>query len=179
MAKHIFNGKIEHLRRPERLRRAQLDRLTALCLDGIEAASALDIGTGSALFAEAFATQGLDVAGVDINPAMIEAARQHVPGGAFLVASAHALPYPDNAFDIVFFGLVLHEVDDPLAALTEARRVARQRVAVLEWPYDAETDPPRDHRLKADLIEAFAREAGFQAIDTTPLRRLALYRMTV
>ena len=32
-------------------------------------------------------------------------------------------------------GHVLHETDDPVAALVEARRAARLRVVVLEWPY--------------------------------------------
>jgi hypothetical protein len=42
------------------------------------------------LFAEAFAGHGLTVAGVDVNPEMLEAARRFVPGGI----SAQVRPRP-------------------------------------------------------------------------------------
>ena len=51
---------------------------------------------------------------MDVNPEMIIAARQFVPNGDFRKSTAEALPYPDASFDLVFFGLVLHESDEPL-----------------------------------------------------------------
>ncbi len=35
------------------------------------------------------------------------------------------IPYPDNSFDVVIFVDVLHQTDDPLLSLQEARRVAK------------------------------------------------------
>ena len=73
---------------------------------------ALDIGTGTGVFAEAFAARGLQVAGVDASADMIALARGFVPQGRFEVAPAEALPFADQTFDLVFLGLVLHEADD-------------------------------------------------------------------
>ena len=94
----------------------------------------LDVGTGTGLFAESFSERGLEVSGLDANPEMLVAAHQFVPKGIFREGTAEALPYPDSSFDLVFLGLVLHESDEPLKTLKEARRVARKRVCILEWP---------------------------------------------
>jgi SAM-dependent methyltransferase len=40
------------------------------------------------------------------------------------VSSAQSLPYPDDSFDVAYFRTVLHHMDDPVAALREALRVA-------------------------------------------------------
>lgn len=49
--------------------------------------------------------------------------------GAVKLAPSEQISFPDCSFDLVFLGHVLHEADDPLTALQEARRVTRQRVA--------------------------------------------------
>jgi SAM-dependent methyltransferase len=130
-----FHGAPEMLRSPSRIELLEVERVVALCLEGIAAQIALDVGTGPGIFAEEFSTQGLEVTGIDANPAMLEAARRYVPQGWFVLAPAEAIPYPNGAFDLVFLGHILHEADDPLMALQEAWRVARQRVTVLEWPH--------------------------------------------
>jgi len=127
-----FDGTVERLRSPERVARLEVERVVSRCLEAADLKSVLDVGVGSDLFAEAFAQRGLEVAGVDVNPEMIAVARQFVPEGDFREATAEALPYPDASFDLVFFGLLLHESDEPLKALQEARRVSRQRVCILE-----------------------------------------------
>ena len=143
-----FAGDVERLRSSERVERLEVERVTALCLEGGQFTSVLDIGTGSGLFAESFSKKGLEVSGVDASPEMLAAARQFVPKGDFRAGTAEALPYPDGSFDLVFLGLVLHESDDPLKAIQEAHRVARQRVGILEWPYEeAVFGPPLAHRL--------------------------------
>jgi ubiquinone/menaquinone biosynthesis C-methylase UbiE len=158
----------------------EVERVVALCLEGIAAQSALDVGTGTGVFAEGFAAKGLAVTGIDANPAMIEAARRYVPQGSFELAPAEAIPYDDAAFDLVFLGFVLHEADDPLAALREARRVARTRVAVLEWPYRWEAHgPPLAYRLKAERVVALVGEAGFRQVETMTLAHTAFFRLAV
>jgi ubiquinone/menaquinone biosynthesis C-methylase UbiE len=127
-----FDGAVEWLRAPERVARLEVERVVSLCLESADLKSVLDVGVGSGLFAEAFVQRGLEVAGVDVNPEMIAAARQFVPQGDFREATAEALPYPEGSFDLVFFGLLLHESDEPLDVLQEARRVSRQRVCILE-----------------------------------------------
>ncbi|MBN1965724.1 MAG: class I SAM-dependent methyltransferase [Anaerolineae bacterium] len=170
--------KIARLRDPQRISHLEVPRVVDLCLDGIEAASVVDVGTGSALWAEAFAARGLAVAGADISPEMLEVARQFVPGGDFRQGPAEAIPFEDGAGDLAFIGLVLHEVDDFVGALREARRVARQRVAVLEWPYRVqEFGPPLEHRLAPEDVFSYAEQAGgFATAEVTLLEHVALYR---
>lgn len=176
MHERRFDKPIERLRDPHRVALMDLDTVVNFCLDGLDAVRALDVGTGSALFAERFAARGLEVAGSDVSPRMLAAAREYVPGAEFLEAPAESLPWQDASFDLVFLGHVLHEADDPVAALSEARRVSRQRVAVLEWPYREEADgPPIEHRLAPAVVEKYAREAGFEQIRVVNLSHMVLF----
>jgi SAM-dependent methyltransferase len=175
---HHFQGDPDRLRSPERVARLQLDRVVALALEGIEARSVLDVGTGTGLFAEAFAARGLVPTGVDDSDAMLELARAHVPRGTFQQAIAEALPFPDRSFDLVLLGFLLHESADPLQALREARRVARERVAILEWPYrEEEHGPPLAHRIEPEGIARLVAQAGFAASDWVALGSSVLYRL--
>jgi SAM-dependent methyltransferase len=175
-----FDGSIERLRSPERMARLEVECVTNLCLESGDFQTVLDVGVGSGLFAEAFNQRGLKVAGVDINPQMVPAARQFVPLGDFREATAEALPFPDASFDLVFMGLLLHESDEPLKVLQEARRVSRQRVCILEWPYlEGEFGPPLAHRLKPTEIAEMVQQAGFTHLDNIPLTYLSFYRLTI
>jgi SAM-dependent methyltransferase len=107
-------------------------------------------------------------------------ARQLIPGVAFKEATAESIPYGDRTFDVAFLGHVLHETDDPLAALREARRVSTRRVVVLEWPYVLEEDgPPLQHRLKPEDIKEMAKRAGLGSVEHLRLTHMDLYRMAV
>jgi ubiquinone/menaquinone biosynthesis C-methylase UbiE len=156
----------------------EIERVVDLCLAGRAIHDVLDVGTGSGLFAEAFAARGLQVAGIDANPEMIEVAQSYVPQGRFKQGVAEVIPFPDHSFDLVFMGVVLHETDDRVQALAEARRVARQRVAILEWPYHEQgPGPPLAYRLKPEQVAALAREAGFEEIETTLLAHTVFHRL--
>jgi SAM-dependent methyltransferase len=180
MHERRFQGDIGRLRSPERLELLEVDRVVGLCLETFPARSMLDVGTGTGIFAEAFAKRGLEVSGIDANPDMLAAARGFVPGGRFQIAPAEAIPFQEASFDLIFLSHVLHEADDPLAALREARRVARQAVAVLEWPYIEEASGPQiAHRLKPEAIQALAEQSGFQHIDFHMLTHMWLYCMKV
>jgi ubiquinone/menaquinone biosynthesis C-methylase UbiE len=118
----------------------------------------------------------MQVTGLDANPAMLPAARQYVPSGIFQEGEAEKLPFLDGTFDLVFMGLLLHETDDTLSALSEAHRVARQRLAILEWPdEDQSIGPPREHRLAYEKITALAKQAGFTVVKQVRLETLVLY----
>jgi ubiquinone/menaquinone biosynthesis C-methylase UbiE len=180
MNERIFHDDIEKLRRPERIERCEIERVIDLSLEGIGTGSVLDVGTGTALFAEHFVKRGCKVCGIDINPKMMEAAERYVPQGEFKISKAEAIPYPDGYFDVVFFGNVLHEVDDYLKALKEARRVCRKRVSILEWPYkQEESGPPIEHRLKPEKVISLAKRAGFSKIEKMQLTVLILYRLEI
>lgn len=178
MHERRFNGAIDKLRAPERIKLLEVDRAVSLSLENLKAKSILDIGTGTGLFAEAFAKAGLAVTGIDASDEMVEKAKQHVPEGKFEKAIAEKLPFPDSSFDVAFLGLVFHETDEQLKALQEANRIAKQRVTILEWDYkEEEQGPPLEHRLKHETIINLAREAGFTSIVKINLNSLVLYRL--
>jgi ubiquinone/menaquinone biosynthesis C-methylase UbiE len=179
MHERRFNREIERLRDPERIARLEIERVVNLALENLkEVQTVLDVGTGSGLFAEQFAAKGLKVTGLDVNPEMLPAAQQYVPSGTFQEGVAEKLPFPDGSFDLVFMGLLLHETDDLLAALSEAYRVTRQRLAILEWPDEEQTfGPPRHHRLALEKIASAAKQAGFKEVEQIRLDNLVLYRL--
>jgi ubiquinone/menaquinone biosynthesis C-methylase UbiE len=172
-----FHGGPDRLRSAERLALMEVPRVVALSREGLTVQAMLDVGTGTGLFAEAFAEQGIAVTGIDVNAELLASARSLLPSGRFLEAPGEKLPFPDRSFELVFFGLVLHETDDPLAALREARRVTRNRVSILEWPYrEGPQGPPLEHRLKGETIANLALKAGFPKFETIHLQHLELYR---
>ncbi|MEZ4669230.1 MAG: class I SAM-dependent methyltransferase [Anaerolineae bacterium] len=173
-----FSGEIERLRAPERLARLEVERVVDLSIVEPVPTSMLDIGTGSAIFAEAFANKGLQVAGIDLREDMLEAAQQFVPDGDFRLAHMEILPFEDDAYDLVFMGLVLHEADYLERALTEAYRVARQRVMILEWPHEVgEFGPPLEHRLQPQSVLDTGHKVGFKGMQQIPLQHLTLFQM--
>jgi ubiquinone/menaquinone biosynthesis C-methylase UbiE len=173
-----FRGDPERLRSAERSERMEPERVVALSLEGAQAATVLDVGTGSGLFAEVFFKAGKIVTGLDVSRESIASARRHVPEATFLEGLAESLPFHDDSFDLVFLAHVLHESEAPLTALHEARRVANRRVVVVEWPYRAEAcGPPLEHRLRPETIDAMAEQAGLSGFQRLRLTHADLYRM--
>ncbi len=179
MNERVFNQKADKLRSVERVERLQVNNVVESCLSGNNIKSVLDIGTGSGLFAEAFHKRNVKVAGIDANPEMIEEAKKYLPESQFRLAKAESLPFSDNSFDALFYGVVLHEVDDYNKSLTEAKRVSRSKVFVLEWPYKTEEfGPPIEHRLKPEFLKQLSAEAGFKEFKETNFNKLVLYELT-
>jgi ubiquinone/menaquinone biosynthesis C-methylase UbiE len=175
-----FNGAAERLRSAKRIALLEVDRVVGLSLEGLTARRVLDVGTGTGVFAEAFAAKGLEVKGIDANESLLRVARGLVKTAEFRQAAAEEIPYEDGAFDLVFLGHVLHETDDPAKALAEARRVSMARVVVLEWPYMTEEGgPPIEHRLKRQAILEMAERAGLVRVEMLKLAHMDLYRMAV
>jgi ubiquinone/menaquinone biosynthesis C-methylase UbiE len=175
-----FGGPADRLRAADRIARLEVPRVVALSLNGLTVPSVLDVGTGTGVFAEAFAAAGLAVTGIDTNVDLLSAAREFAPAAHFREGAAEEIPFPDKSFDLVFLGHVLHEADDPVAALSEARRVARRRVAILEWPYREESHgPPLAHRISPATVADLAARAGLPQMETTYLEYMDFYRLTL
>ena len=180
MSKKQFQSGIENLRSPKRLERLEVKRVVELCLEGISANSVLDVGTGTGVFAEAFMPLVGKVVGIDTNPEMIEVAEEYVPTAKFQQGAAESIPAGDGEFDVVFIGHVLHESDTPITVLHEAKRCAKTRVVVLEWPYqDEKMGPSLEERMKPDEVSEFAQKTGFQNVEIISLSHMMLYRLTV
>jgi ubiquinone/menaquinone biosynthesis C-methylase UbiE len=175
-----YQGEPDDLRSNERLALLEVDRVVTLSIEGLALGRILDVGTGTGIFAEAFLARGFEVVGVDADGAMLELARQHVPEAAFKQAPAKAIPYDNGQFDLSFLGLLLHETNDPVQALREARRVSRSRVVVLEWPcVNDGHGPPLEHRLSVERVLDIAKRAEMQYVDHQRLTHTDLYRMAV
>ena len=105
----------------------------------------LDVGCGpGALTAELVLRLGsANVAAVDPSASFVDAARTRFPGATVLQASAEELPFPDQAFDATIAQLVVHFMADPVAGLTEMRRVTRPNgvVAACVWDHAGDQGP--------------------------------------
>lgn len=105
--------------------------------------SLLDVGAGPGSITVEFADRlapgrvvGLDAASAVVARAAAEHVRDNLE---FSVGDVYALPFADDAFDIVHAHQVLQHLADPIAALREMHRVARPGgiVAVREVDYGA------------------------------------------
>ncbi len=94
----------------------------------------LDVGAGAGALAINLAEDGArEVVGVDISPAMLEAAEllrlqstsANVRRVSFRLAPAHALPFRDERFDAIFCRLVLHHSHRPQDILEEMARLLK------------------------------------------------------
>lgn len=169
-------SKIDRLRSPERLERMEVSKVVNQCVEDGTIQSILDVGTGSGIFAEEFSKRGIHVEGVDVNSEMVAACAEILPSIKFKISPAEDLPYEENSFDMVFFGMVLHETDNPLRSLQEARRVAGKQVAILEWPYEEQSfGPPLNDRLSKEEIQRLAKLAGLTETSYMRLTSLCLY----
>src|SRR5215211_2671830 len=103
----------------------------------------IDIACGTGIVARIAAARvgpSGAVAGVDLNPGMLNVARSlKATDGAAAVhwqeASADKLPFPDGSFDVAYCQLGLQFFADRPAALREMRRVlsTKGRLAVMVW----------------------------------------------
>lgn len=100
---------------------------------------ALDVGCGpGALTTELVKRLGADaVAAVDPSEPFVAAARERHPGVDVRHASAERLPFGDGTFDATLAQLVVHFMPDPVAGLSEMRRVTRPGgvVAACVWDH--------------------------------------------
>jgi ubiquinone/menaquinone biosynthesis C-methylase UbiE len=83
----------------------------------------LEVGCGTGLLLERFASFCKTAKGVDLSPGMLEKARQR--GLDVVEASATALPFPDDSFDCAVSFKVLAHIPDIQGALAEMTRVVR------------------------------------------------------
>ncbi len=99
----------------------------------------LDVGCGPGHLSIRLADLGLEVTGLDLDPAMIERAQAHATGAdginrpSFVVGDASALPFPDASFDVAVSTFSVHHWAEPAAGLAEIGRVLRPGGRALIW----------------------------------------------
>jgi SAM-dependent methyltransferase len=96
--------------------------------------SLLAIGCGTCGCLVPLIERGIDVTGIDPSPYMLDIARDRFGRRVELYRGvAEDLPFDDNQFNHAVFFFSLEYVDDPEQALSEAFRVAKDRVFIGAW----------------------------------------------
>jgi ubiquinone/menaquinone biosynthesis C-methylase UbiE len=91
----------------------------------------LDVGCGEGNHLSLFNPSLYSLSGLDASPFMIRRAKDRLGSRAHLkTGRAEDLPFEDNEFDLALFINTLEFLDDPLAALKEAGRVAKRSVFI-------------------------------------------------
>lgn len=95
----------------------------------------LDLCCGQGNVSDALVARGCAVTGADFSPAMLEIARERVPGVDFVEADAQDLQFEDASFDAVVSGFGICHVPDQPRALSQVRRVLKRggRFAISVW----------------------------------------------
>jgi SAM-dependent methyltransferase len=106
----------------------------------------LDVGCGPASITKGLLGHAARVIGLDRATGLL-GELETTPGLAFVAGDATALPFGDASFDVVHAHQVLQHLADPVAAITEARRVARRLVSLAEADYAAMLWWPRSSAL--------------------------------
>jgi SAM-dependent methyltransferase len=163
----------------------------------------LDVGCGAGRFCRIARDRGATVAGLDATNEFIEIARERTPGGEFVVGEMQDLPWQDDSFDVVTGFHSFFLAADMVAALREARRVARPggTVALTIWGRPERCDstglfaamrqlvegevaavqepapkpPGRPALHEEEVILGIAREAGLQPIEAAYLEYVEEY----
>ena len=106
----------------------------------------LDVGTGPGYLPLEIAlkSEGLDIVGIDISPAMVDIARRNAAKRGyservqFHTARASDLPFPDGYFDLAVSSFSFHHWLKPVDCMREISRVLKEGGEA--WIYDFRRD---------------------------------------
>jgi ubiquinone/menaquinone biosynthesis C-methylase UbiE len=153
----------------------------------------LDVGTGTGVGAEAAASTGATVVGIDRSMAMLSVGHRERPALHLLAGQVIDLPFRDRTFDVVIANFVLAHFVKVETALFEVRRVLRPdgRIGLTAWsdgkdafeqawlelvesvvprgmlaPAYAAGAPGHERFKRPEAIEETLRTAGFRRIRT-------------
>jgi len=107
-----------------------------------EANHVLEVGCGTgAILAEL--PNHIPLYGLDIDLDALAQCQVHIPNASLIRGNALQLPYPDDAFDVVYCHFLLLWVGDPLQVLFEMKRVSMKHIIAFAEPdYTSRTDEP-------------------------------------
>ena len=102
---------------------------------------ALDLACGTGDIAFTLATCGADVVGLDITHRMLQLARSKGRAAQFVTGDMLALPFGDEAFDLVTTGYGLRNVPDIPRAIAEMQRVLKPGGILLSLDFNRPENP--------------------------------------
>jgi ubiquinone/menaquinone biosynthesis C-methylase UbiE len=85
----------------------------------------LDVACGTGEWLMVCHQKGAEVAGIDLSEKAISICKKKIPEGNFYAQAAESLPFSDNSFDIVTCLGALEHFVEPIQALREMQRVAK------------------------------------------------------
>jgi SAM-dependent methyltransferase len=129
----------------------------------------VDVACGPGSVVVAFARHVRQAAGLDATEAMLEEARkladrESVGNVAWHHGDVYALPFADDAFDIVTSRFAFHHLQEPARAFAEMVRVARPGGRVVLCDAVASDDP-----AKAAAFNAMERHRDPSTVEFRPL----------
>ncbi len=136
----------------------------------------MDIGCGGGFFTLPAARMagrrgkvyGLDISGEAIQNLGVLAAKEELQNLAVAVGRAEETILCEGCADIIFFGTVLHDFDDPVRVLENARRMAKPggKLVNLDWKKEPmEIGPPLRKRFSTEHATGLIEAAGFQVVN--------------
>jgi ubiquinone/menaquinone biosynthesis C-methylase UbiE len=134
----------------------------------------LDVGCGGGAFLQRALETGCTGAGLDHSREMVRLARARLKGTAHVVeAKAEAMPFDDGAFTAVSCLVAFFFFPDPVAVLSEMRRVLdpeRGRVGIMTTAPEGKGTPAapyplatRGHFYTDDELTRLPLQAGFSS----------------
>ncbi len=155
----------------------------ALEVSGVSANdTVLDVACGPGVLACAFARVAMQVTGIDITPAMLDAARElQASTGVANVSWQHCdvyrMSFPDASFSMVISRYAFHHLEQPGLVLAEMARVCTpsgQVMLIDSAPAQEKAagfnrlerlrDPSHTRALTADEVESLFRSAGLRIV---------------
>jgi len=128
------------------------------------APTALDVGTGTGLFASELARSGFQVTAIDSCRAMLQVARRRRPRAAdYIEAEAHlASRQPGAPFDIVCTGMLLHGLprEYRVEVLVDMIQAARNAVVMVDYFPPPNLIAAAVERLEGSYYRGFLHEFG-------------------
>ena len=110
-------------------------RLNELVAEAVRGESVLDVGCGFGSLTEHLRARGFKATGIDVLAEGIVEGKKRYPLADLRVAASEELDFPEASFDTVVLKDTIHHIyeeDDVAAFLASVRRIARQRVVVLD-----------------------------------------------
>jgi ubiquinone/menaquinone biosynthesis C-methylase UbiE len=122
----------------------------------------LDVGCGTGVQLEVYASHGARCWGVDLSPAMLDVARRRLADldVRLELADATNLSFGDGSFDVVTTTMLLHELEPHTAdaIIGQMRRLSSSggRMVIVDYATDTLTPSGRARRVLSTVVERLA-----------------------